>query len=1316
MVIAIKSSGSGSRSKKKPIACVFFLQGRCKNGRSCRWFHDTGPNITQPVCKYWLMGKNCIHGQSCRFAHIQSQQSQNRVDRGPAVKLGIQLKKVKVEHRQQPLTVIDYNQRPKKTESITALNSSSVGKTRKPKLQQYQKVYGPQQPGSGTGGRDPVQIRNKTSPQPQQIVQRNSDSQLSSHGKTSVQSSQQMKSYSSSLSTQSQQMRSTPVSSHKWVPEDANSYKSFTPAPNPQTATSTIMSQSVADNFSTDQSLQGSQMHASMEFVWPHDINGSAPPLNQSMRYRGGVAIPPPARMLTSTMITPAPLVNVNTTNRVISSTHMCAQPSAKHFDHMSESPHLHVNKLKHGTPPPGFGGSVGSDYEKASLPSLHSEQAVVSHNHAVPSVILRNSTGVTTALVQPSLPHPAQIPAGPSINAWQSQNNSRINATVALAQARMPVPPQISFHKRTTTSLERDIMDHHDFLLKHRVTNIPPKINQCGPARRRPAEGRIHRNPRTQKLIETNMFPMVVKIQYVWVFQIMHSPYSASDFSKQNILKRTALWRSLQERINPAIVLAYPFIFTHIEPMFVRIQMIHQEQHQLWNGTPPGSHITLHTKEGAPVVVSFVNRVNFPEIDYEKQRLIIDRTLEDLLKNQGYNNLGGTWIQKNPREQLKKHVTNGKETFFAYRTYSKSVAKGDMGWYVLLELNFKILEKISIEEKLRQLGMKYSAEDFFHQAQQLQGSKCIVGYTFQKHTLFVNWNADENSVISLDSAQMSVKEYVEKKYNLPVQKCQHVSQEENGKLYLCQYLYRTGNSRQHKQIYTKLLEQQNAQEDKELIYRFANSLRRICDATQSSLEIRNPVTASPLYLSSIYLRFQSYRKVEICDSREFQKQWNSKVSGVLQHNRNPLLSNWCVIVEEHREGAEAVQHLSKILNSIRRKRRWKPDQLQDPRVEHISVHGNFVENLRLLRLHEQNYSVVLFVLCGGEEQQKYRKAMFSRFCGGAIFKDHHITTQFVKAENLRTGRAINVGFEVIEQMLFKTGKVLYSIRVEEELELSENTLWLSVDTCHENGLLYILVCACCSPLSTKREDYKFYASLSHNNCSSNELIPSAMTQEIGHRALLWFHERTHVTAKAIVVLRDDISASYDVHYQCEIGVLRSFGIPLLYMVVVKNHSFRIFTTPISGIVVDNEPTHFNNFSFYVQHTKDSRLTKYTIVIDELEISQDTAKIRALYQLLYAMSFAYPPHKVGIKLPAICQWADHFATWLSEMVGEDVASLSDLKFIDPQRPLVLDLRNQSEFTSQSLLVKAPDSKTSQPLNQAMSPEVLPSPAISGRSA
>jgi len=634
------------------------------------------------------------------------------------------------------------------------------------------------------------------------------------------------------------------------------------------------------------------------------------------------------------------------------------------------------------------------------------------------------------------------------------------------------------------------------------------------------------------------------------------------------------------------------------------------------------------------------------------------------------------------------------------------------MGWYVLLELNFKILEKISIEEKLRKLRMKFSAEEFYHQAQLLQGSKCIVGYTFQKHTLFVNWNADENSVISLDSAQMSVKDYVEKKYNLPVQKCQHVSQEENGKLYLCQYLYRTGNSRQHKQIYTKLLEQQNGQEDKELIYRFANSLRRICDATQSSLDIRDPVTASPLYLSSIYLRFQSYKKVEICDSREFQKQWNSKVSGVLQHNRNALLSNWCVIVEEHREGAEAVQHLSKILSSIRRKRRWKPGQLQDPRVEHISVHGNFVENLRRLRLHEQNYSIVLFVLCGGEDRQKYLKALFSRFCGGAIFKDQHITTQFVKAENLRTGRAINVGFEVIEQMLFKTGKVLYSIRVEEELELAENTIWLSVDTCHENGLLYFLVCACCSPLSTKREDYKFFAFLSHHNSYSNELIPSAMTHEIAHRTLLWFRERTHRTPTAIVVLRDDISVSYDVHYQREIGVLRSFGIPLLYMVVVKNHSFRIFTTPISGIVVDNEPTHFDNFSFYVQHTKNSRLTKYTIVIDELEISQDTAKIRALYQLLYAMSFAYPPHKVGIKLPAICQWADHFATWLSEMVGEGVETLSDLKFIDPQRPLVLDLRNQSEFTSLSLLEETPEGKTTTALNN----DVLPSPSVGGRSA
>jgi len=830
----------------------------------------------------------------------------------------------------------------------------------------------------------------------------------------------------------------------------------------------------------------------------------------------------------------------------------------------------------------------------------------------------------------------------------------------------------------RHPTPIERDIIDHHEYLLTKKISNIPPQIDRCGPAPRRPTEGRIHRNPRTQKLIETNMFPMDVKIEHVWVFQI-NGPFSMSDFSKQNILKKTALWRNLQERINPAIVLAYPYIFTHCEPMFIRMQMMHGYQPGVM---PPGSHITLHHKDGSPVVVSFANMVNFSELDYEKQRLIIDRTLEDLLKNQGYNNLGGTWIQKNPREQLKKPVTNGKETFFAYRTYSKSVAKGDKGWYVLLELNFKILEKLSIEEKLKKLRIKASPEEFYQQAQLLQGAKCIVGYTFQKHTLNINWHANENSVIMLDSNQMSVKmsvkDYVEKKYNLPVQKCQHVSQE-NGKLYLCQYLYRTGNSRQHKQIYTKLLEQQNSQEDKDLIYRFANSLRRICDATQSSLVIRMPETASPLYLSSIYLRFQSHKKVEICDSREFQKQWNSKVSGVLQQNRTSLLTNWCVIVEEHREGAEAVQHLSRILNSIRRKRRWKPDQLTDPRVEHISYQGNFIENLRALRLHERNYSIVLFVLCGGEERQKYLKALFTRFCGGAIFKDHHLTTQFVKAENLRTSRAINVGFEVIEQMLFKTGKVLYSIRVEEELELAENTLWLAVDTCHENGLLFFVICACCSPLSTRREDYKFFASMSHQSCYSSELIPSAMTHEITHRTLQWYRERTGKNPKSIVVLRDDISVPYDVHYKREIGVLRAFGIPLLFLVLVKNHSFRIFTTPISGIVIDNEPTHYNNFSFYVQHTKDSRLTKYTMLVDELGVAQCTKQIRGLYQLLYAMSFAYPPHKVGIKLPAICQWADHFATWLSEMIGEDVHSLSDLQFLDPNRPTVLDLRTSAKF-------------------------------------
>merc|ERR1719350_2070012 len=335
--------------------------------------------------------------------------------------------------------------------------------------------------------------------------------------------------------------------------------------------------------------------------------------------------------------------------------------------------------------------------------------------------------------------------------------------------ETHCPMPagfPPSAMMPRHPTPIERDIIEHHEYLLTKKISSIPPQIDRCGPAPRRPTEGRIHRNPRTQKLIETNMFPMDVKIEHVWVFQIT-GPFSMSDFSKQNILKKTALWRTLQERINPAIVLAYPYIFTHCEPMFVRMQMMHgYDRFQQPNVMPPGSHITLHHKDGSPVVVSFVNMVDFSALDYEKQRLIIDRTLEDLLKNQGYNNLGGTWIQKNPREQLKKPVTNGKETFFAYRTYSKSVAKGDKGWYVLLELNFKILEKLSIEEKLKKLRQKASPEEFYSQAHLLQGAKCIVGYTFQKHTLNINWHANENSVIMLDSNQMSVKmsvkDYVE--------------------------------------------------------------------------------------------------------------------------------------------------------------------------------------------------------------------------------------------------------------------------------------------------------------------------------------------------------------------------------------------------------------------------------------------------------------------------------------------------------------------------------------------------------------------------
>merc|ERR1719319_188754 len=102
---------------------------------------------------------------------------------------------------------------------------------------------------------------------------------------------------------------------------------------------------------------------------------------------------------------------------------------------------------------------------------------------------------------------------------------------TAELGQGQIPghpgfPPPPPQMMTRQPTPIKRDIIDHHEFLLSKKICNIPPQIERCGPAPRRPTEGRIHRNPRTQKLIETNMFPMDVKIEHVWVFQI-NGPFS---------------------------------------------------------------------------------------------------------------------------------------------------------------------------------------------------------------------------------------------------------------------------------------------------------------------------------------------------------------------------------------------------------------------------------------------------------------------------------------------------------------------------------------------------------------------------------------------------------------------------------------------------------------------------------------------------------------------------------------------------------------------------------------------------------------------
>ena len=63
---------------RPPRPCIFFNQGRCRNGEDCRFAHISGPLPPGPQnyripkqCRYFVRG-NCAFGDNCRFTHAVS--------------------------------------------------------------------------------------------------------------------------------------------------------------------------------------------------------------------------------------------------------------------------------------------------------------------------------------------------------------------------------------------------------------------------------------------------------------------------------------------------------------------------------------------------------------------------------------------------------------------------------------------------------------------------------------------------------------------------------------------------------------------------------------------------------------------------------------------------------------------------------------------------------------------------------------------------------------------------------------------------------------------------------------------------------------------------------------------------------------------------------------------------------------------------------------------------------------------------------------------------------------------------------------------
>ncbi|XP_029653075.1 probable E3 ubiquitin-protein ligase makorin-1 [Octopus sinensis] len=75
-----KSCGAGGAGSNKAVLCKYYINGVCRDGKTCRYSHDQETTPPDMVCRYYLQGC-CSYGPMCRYDHVKPKGDNSTVSR-----------------------------------------------------------------------------------------------------------------------------------------------------------------------------------------------------------------------------------------------------------------------------------------------------------------------------------------------------------------------------------------------------------------------------------------------------------------------------------------------------------------------------------------------------------------------------------------------------------------------------------------------------------------------------------------------------------------------------------------------------------------------------------------------------------------------------------------------------------------------------------------------------------------------------------------------------------------------------------------------------------------------------------------------------------------------------------------------------------------------------------------------------------------------------------------------------------------------------------------------------------------------------------